>query len=149
MLALLDFDKEFVIESDASENGLGAILLQQGCPIAYYNKALVECNIVKSAYENEFMAAVLSIQHLCPYLLGRKFKVCTDLKSLRQLLLQRVTTMDQQNWATKLLGYQFEIVYKPEVENRGADAFSQMHDSTIVPNSAKTMAALQEGYRQN
>ncbi|MCI18591.1 hypothetical protein A2U01_0039745, partial [Trifolium medium] len=36
--------------------------------------------------------------------------------------------MDQQNWAAKLLGYQFEIVYKPGLENKGADALSQMHD---------------------
>jgi hypothetical protein len=128
VLALPDFNQEFVIESDASGNGLGAILLQQGRPIAYFSKALGDRNLTKSAYEKELMAVALSIQHWRPYLLGRKFTVCTDQKSLKQLLLQRITTMDQQNWAAKLLGYQFEIVYKPGLENKGADALSRMHD---------------------
>jgi len=75
------------------------------------------------------MAVALSIQHWRPYLMGRKFTVFTDQKSLRQLLQQRITTMDQQNWAAKLLGYQFDIVYKPGLENKGADALSHMHDS--------------------
>jgi len=46
------------------------------------------------AYE-KLMAFALSIQHWRPYLMGRKFTVCTDQKSLRQLLQQRTTTMDQ------------------------------------------------------
>lgn len=37
--------------------------------------------------------------------------------------------MDQQNWAAKLLGYRFDIIYKPGLENKGADALSRMHDS--------------------
>lgn len=49
VLALPDFYQEFFIESDASGNGLGAILLQQGCPIAYYSKALGDRNLTKSA----------------------------------------------------------------------------------------------------
>jgi len=60
--------------------------------------------------------------------LGRKFTVCTGQKSLKQLLLQHITTKDKHNWAAKLLGYQFEIVYKPGLENKGAEALSRMHD---------------------
>lgn len=37
--------------------------------------------------------------------------------------------MDQQNWAAKLLGYRFDIVHKPGLENKGADALSRMHDT--------------------
>lgn len=87
VLALLDFYQEFFIESDASGNGLGAILLQQGCPIAYYSKALGDRNLTKSAYEKELMVVAVSIQHWWPYLLGHKFTVCTDQKSLRQLIV--------------------------------------------------------------
>lgn len=132
VLALPDFSQEFFIESDASGNGLGAILLQKGRPIAYFSKALGERNLAKSAYEKELMAVALAIQHWQPYLLGRKFTVCTGQKSLKQLLLQRVTTMDQQNWAAKLLGYRFDIIYKPGLENKGVDALSKMHDPATL-----------------
>ena len=71
------------------------------------------------------MAVALAIQHWSPYLLGRKFVVYSNQKSLRQLLQQRITTGSQQNWLAKLLGYNFEIVYKPGLENKGADALSR------------------------
>lgn len=132
VLALPDFTKEFVIESDASGLGLGAILIQGGRPVAYFNKALGDRNLAKSAYEKELMTVALAIQHWRPYLLGRKFVVCTDQKSLRQLLLQRITTTDQQNWAAKLLGYQFDILYKPGLENKGANALSHMHEEATL-----------------
>lgn len=85
--------------------------------MVYFSKALEERNLAKSAYEKELMAVALAIQHWRPYLLGRKFVVQTEQKSLRQLLLHRITTMDQQNWAATLLGYQFDIEYKPGLEN--------------------------------
>lgn len=132
VLALPNFTKEFVIESDASGLGLGAILIQGGRPVAYFSKALGDRNLAKSAYEKELMTVALAIQHWRPYLLGRKFVVCTDQKSLRQLLLQRITTTDQQNWAAKLLGYQFDILYKPGLENKGANALSHMHEEATL-----------------
>lgn len=128
VLALPDFSKSFLIECDASEGGIGAILMQDKKPIAYYSKALGVKNLAKSAYEKELMAVVLAIQHWRPYLLGRKFVVSTDQKSLKQLLQQRIVTAEQQNWTAKLLGYDFEIVYKQGKLNKGADALSRIHE---------------------
>lgn len=128
VLALPDFNKEFVIECDASGGGIGAILMQDRKLVAYYSKALGVRNLTKSAYEKELMAVVLAIQHWRPYLLGRRFVVSTDQKSLKQLLQQRVVTAEQQNWAAKLLGYDFEIIYKPGKLNKGADALSRVRE---------------------
>jgi hypothetical protein len=78
--------------------------------VAYFSKALGVRNLAKSAYEQELMAVVLAIQHWRPYLLGRKFGVSTDQKSLKKLMQQRIATAEKQNWAAKLLGYDFDIV---------------------------------------
>ncbi|GAU25313.1 hypothetical protein TSUD_375770, partial [Trifolium subterraneum] len=128
VLALPDFSKNFVIECDASGSGIGAILMQDKKPIAYFSKALGVRNLTKSAYEKELMAVVLAIQHWRPYLLGRKFIVSTDQKSLKQLMQQRIVIVEQQNWAAKLLGYDFEIIYKQGKLNRGADALSRVNE---------------------
>nr|KYP53272.1 Retrovirus-related Pol polyprotein from transposon 297 family [Cajanus cajan] len=92
VLALPDFSKEFIIESDASGLGVGAILMQAGFPITYFSKALGERSLTKSTYEKELMAVALAIQHWHPYLLGCRFIVRIDQKSLKQLMQQRIIT---------------------------------------------------------
>lgn len=131
LLALPDFSRPFVVECDASGRGIGAVLMQHHKPLAYFSKSLSDRNLAKSAYEREIMALVLAVQHWRPYLLGTKFIVCTDQKSLKFLLHQRISTPDQQNWVAKLLGYDFEIQYKPGRENRAADALSRRADDGI------------------
>lgn len=91
---MLDFSKQFSIECDASGKGIGVVLTQDRKQIAYFNKALKDLTLSKSMYEKESMALVLAIQHWRPYLLGQKFTVYTDQKSLRYLLEQRITTQN-------------------------------------------------------
>ena len=57
--------------------------------------------------------------------MGRHFKVKTDHDSLKYFLEQRLSSEEQQKWVTKMLGYDFEIVYKKGKENIVADAFSR------------------------
>jgi hypothetical protein len=139
VLALPDFNQEFSIECDASGVGIGAILIQNKRPVAYFSKALGVRNMTKSAYEKELMAVVLAIQHWRPYLIGRRFVVSTDQKSLKQLLQQRIVTAEQQNWAAKLLGFDFEIVYKPGKSNKGADALSRIHEGGELNVTASSL----------
>lgn len=124
VLAMPDFSQPFSIECDASGKGLGAVLTQNRRPVPFFGKALSEASLTKSMYEKEFMALVLDIQHWRLYLLGQKFIVYTDQKSLRHLLEQWITTQNQQNWLEKLLGYEFDIVYKVGASNKVADALS-------------------------
>ncbi|CAJ2667675.1 unnamed protein product [Trifolium pratense] len=127
VLALPNFELPFEVVCDAAGRGIGAVLMQQKQPIAYFSKALSEGNLAKSVYEKELMALVLSIQHWRHYLLGKKFLVYTDHKSLKHFLQQRVSSPDQQCWLAKLLGYQFEVLYKPGPDNKAADALSRCY----------------------
>ncbi|XP_041999963.1 uncharacterized protein LOC121749458 [Salvia splendens] len=63
LLKMPDFTKEFVIECDASGRGIGAVLMQDRQPVAYFSKTLSSRWLAKSAYEKELMALVLAIHH--------------------------------------------------------------------------------------
>ena len=62
------------------------------------------------------------------YLIGRHFKVKTDHDSLKHFLEQRLSLEEQQKWVTKMLGYDFEIIYKKGKLNVVADALSRKNE---------------------
>ncbi|GJX89623.1 putative mitochondrial protein [Tanacetum coccineum] len=127
VLALPNFDQEFVVETDASGKGIGAVLCQNGHPIAYWSKTLSAKHQALSTYEKEFLAVVAALDKWKGYLLDRHFKIRTV--SLKYLLNQKLTTPFQFKWLPKLLGYDYEIVYKKGSENVVADALSRMDSS--------------------
>jgi hypothetical protein len=129
VLALPNFNKQFVVECDASGMGIGAVLMQEGRPIAFFSQALKGRNLSCSTYEKEMMALIASVQKWRPYLLGQKFVIRTDQKSLRYLLDQTIATEAQQKWLVKLMGYDFTIEYKKGATNSAADSLSRREET--------------------
>ena len=102
--------------------------MQNQRPIAYFSQVLIAWAWRKSVYERELMAIVLVIQKWRPYLLGRRFIVRIDQQSLKFLLEQQMVTEEHQRWLSKLLGYDFEIQYRPGLENKVTDTLSRREE---------------------
>ncbi|GKC21779.1 retrovirus-related pol polyprotein from transposon 17.6 [Tanacetum coccineum] len=126
VLAPLNFDEEFIIETDASGFGIGAVLHQNKHLIAYLSKTLAPKHQSLSTYEKELLVVVLALQNWRGYLLDRHFKIRTDHFSLKYVLDQRLTTPFQSKWLPKLLGFDYEIEYKNGTDNTAVDALSRV-----------------------
>lgn len=82
VLALPDFSQPFTVETDACDTGIGAVLMQQGHPIAFLSRALGVNNRKLSVYEKEFLAVMMAVDRWRPYLQRSEFTILTDHKSL-------------------------------------------------------------------
>lgn len=125
VLTLPDFSCTFVVETDACEAGIGAVLLQKEHPLAFVSKALGPRNRGLSTYEKEYMAILLAVEQWRFYLQDAEFIIRTDHASLAHLTDQRLHTPWQHKVFTKLMGLQYKIIYKKGSENRVADALSR------------------------
>ena len=125
VLATPNFSKPFVVETDASGFGIGAVLMQDNTPLAFFSKLLGIRARQQSIYEKELMAVRLAVTKWKYYLMGRHFIVRTDQQSLRHLTQQTEIGGEYQKWVSRLLGYSFEVQYKPGKSNLVADALSR------------------------
>jgi hypothetical protein len=82
VLSLPDFAKTFILETDASDLGVGAVLMQDGHPIGYLSKALRPKSRGLSTYEKEYMAILIAVPQWHPYLQQGEFLIYTGHKSL-------------------------------------------------------------------
>nr|GEW68344.1 gypsy/Ty3 retroelement polyprotein [Tanacetum cinerariifolium] len=126
VLALPDFTKPFEVETDASGVGIRAVLQQNGHPIAYMSKTLSLKHQSLSTYEKQFLAVLLALEKWRGYLMDKHFIIKTDHFSLKYLLDQRIITPTQMKWLPKLIGFDYEVVYKKGSENGVVDALSRV-----------------------
>jgi hypothetical protein len=151
VLALPDFTKTFAVETDASDLGMGSVLMQDGHPISYLSKAFCGRNKGLSTYEKECMAILLAVDKWKPYLQHQEFILKTDHKSLLFLIEQWATTKLQQKAMLKLIDLNFKIQYKQGHPNSAADALSRLSDGDNVVHAVSVVQStwlqiLQDGY---
>lgn len=93
VLALLDFRKVFVLETNACTNGLGVVLGQEGRPLAFFNKALGTKHLGLSIYKKEYIAILIAVDRWRHYLEHNQCVIKTNHESLRYLLEQKMHTL--------------------------------------------------------
>jgi hypothetical protein len=127
VLALPDFTLPFEVETDASDSGVGAVLMQKGQPVAFLSKALGPSHQKLSIYEKEFLALIMAVERWRPYLQRQEFIIKTDHKSLSYLCEQSLHSDMQRKAMTRLMGLQFKVVYCKGKENLVVDALSRVN----------------------
>lgn len=135
VLALPDFSKDFIVETDASNRGIGVVLMQDNHPLAFYSQKLTPRMQNSSTYVRELFAITQAVHKWRQYLLGRQFTIRTDHRSLKNLMNQVIQTPEQQQYLSKLLGFAYTIIYKPGKENSVADALSRVHKINTTSSS--------------
>ena len=132
-----------MVECNASGVGIGAVLMQEGRPLAFFSQALKGKNLFLSNYEKELLALVLAVKKWRSYLFATIFVIKTNQQSLKYILEQRVGTPMQQRWISKLLGYNFVVEYKKRKKNKVADALSKKQDTNLKTKVEKETIWLQ------
>ena len=113
-LALPDFTKKFQIESDASGFGIGAVLMQERRPVAYFSRKLSSAETRYSTSDKELLAAFCAVIHYRIYVQGRVFDLITDHKPNTGTF--RTMTRMQIKWTGYLASFGEEninFIYQP------------------------------------
>jgi transposase InsO family protein len=125
-----DFLKEFVLTTDASNQGLGAVLSQgqigKDLLVAYASRSLNSAESHYTTSEKELLTIVWSIKYFRPYLYGRKFKIVNDHKPLVWIMNVKDPGSRLMRRKIQLAEYDYEIVHKSGSHNTNADALSRI-----------------------
>ena len=125
VLALPDFSQPFIVDCDASGEGLGAVLMQNHNPIAFESRKLKDYKRHYSIYDKEMLAILHALTKFIQYLVGSKFKIKTNHSNLKYFLEQKELIERQQKWVSKVQAYDFEIEYVKSKNNVVDDALSR------------------------
>ncbi|CAM4533138.1 unnamed protein product, partial [Lepidochelys kempii] len=130
VLANPDFDKPFMVFTDASDTGLGAVLMQEDGkgerhPIVYLSKKFLPREPHYAAIEKECLAMVWALKKLEPYLFGRHFTVYTDHSPLTWLHQMKGANVKLRRWSLLLQDYDMDVVHVKGRANMIADALSR------------------------
>ena len=124
-----DFDKSFEIHSDASSESIGGCLMQEHDgilhPVSYFSRKLRGAETRYSVSEWESLGVISSIKHFHYYIYGRKFKVVVDHKPLINIFRVHSKNNRINRWASFLMDYDFNTVYKQGKLHHLPDALSR------------------------
>lgn len=123
--------RPFLLRTDASDRGVGAVLAQcddEHCehPIAYFSRKLLPREERYSTVEKECLAICLAVKAFRVYLLGRPFVIQTDHRALPWLDRLKDTNSRLTRWSLALQQYTFRVEHRSGRSNTNADALSRL-----------------------
>ena len=130
-----DFTRQFILQTDASNRGVGAVLSQLDDdeierPVAYYSRKLLPREENYSAVEKECLAIKLTTHAFRVYLLGKPFVIQTDYRALKWLDQVRETNARLTRWSLSLQPYCYTIQYRSGTSNGNTDGLSRAFSGT-------------------
>jgi ribonuclease HI len=136
VLEMLDMEKPFSIYCDASCQGLGCVLLQDGHVVAYAARQLRKHEVNYPTHDLELAAVVHALKIWRYYLMGKRCELYTDHKSLMYTFTQSNLNLRQRRWLELIKDYDLGIDYHPGKANMVADALRcRSHVSRVVVDS--------------
>nr|XP_028965045.1 uncharacterized protein LOC114827423 [Malus domestica] len=149
ILVLLDFNKVFEVDCDASNVGIGAVLSQEGKPIVFFSKKLANSRARYSTYDNEFYAIIRALDHWRHYLLSKEFILYSNHEALKFINGQHKLNQRHARWVEFLQAYTFHIKHKSGKHNQVADALSRRHSClNIMQMKVRGFEKLHEQVRE-
>nr|GEW75362.1 putative reverse transcriptase domain-containing protein [Tanacetum cinerariifolium] len=138
ILSVPDGIEDFVVYCDASNQGLGCVLMQKGKVIAYASRQLkiYEKNYI--THDLKLGAVVFALKTWRHCLYGTKSVIYTDHKSLQHIFDQKELNMHQRRWIELFSDYESEICYHLGKANIVADALSRKE--RVKPRRVRAMA---------
>ena len=127
LLSLPNFNKTFEIECDASCIGIGAVLMQEGWPIAYFSEKLSGAALNYHTYDKESYALIWALETWQHYLWPKEFVIHTDHESLKHLKGQHKLNKRHARWVEFIEIFPYVIRYKQGKENIVADVLSHRY----------------------
>ena len=130
LLALPRFNLDFILDTDASGEGLGAVLSQviegREHVIAYASRVLTKSERKYCATRREMLALVWATRHFRPYLYGRRFTLRTDHNSLRWLHNFKEPEGQVARWLELLSEFDYTVIHhRPGAQHQNADSLSR------------------------
>jgi len=132
ILAHFDATKPVIIESDASDFALGAILSQRDAenrlhPVVFHSRKFTPAEINYEIHDKELLAIVDAFKHWRRYCEGaiNQVEVFSDHQNLEYFTTTKIVNRRQARWAQELAGIDFKIYYRPGTQNGKPDALSR------------------------
>jgi ribonuclease HI len=124
VLILPDITKKFDIYCDASRQGLGCVLRQDGQVVSYASHQLRKHEENYPTHDLELAAVVHALKIWRHYLIGHWCKIYSDHKSLKYIFTQNDLNLRQRRWLELIKDYDLGINYHPGKDNKVANALS-------------------------